>query len=354
MTLEGGQYDGAPTYAWTVSGGSLDDATAVSPTWTRPSPITADTAATISVTVTVSGANVNARSGTTDSATATINTVVSPTMAPIPVATAPSVTIAPVPTGRGGSSVKLSATVEGGQYDGAPTYAWTVSGGSLDDATAVSPTWTRPSPITADTAATITVTVSVSGAGVNARSGTTDSATATVNTVVTISEPNYGPYVRNAMPDSATRGSWTFTRYVGSCASRQGEYSRSVATVFTEVSTDRNGVGPDLTREVTVRTTETELRAQPDAGACGEWNHAQWTSALRWRRWTFDQYIGSCSRRVRLESRTGERDLLESRICTCGTGPTQRTNTRQYYDDRRVADPDPGAWSAWTFIRTSF
>ena len=63
---------------------------------------------------------------------------------PTPDASAPTITIATVSAGTERTTVTLSATVTGGTYDDLD-YAWTVGWGTLDDATAESPVWTRPS-----------------------------------------------------------------------------------------------------------------------------------------------------------------------------------------------------------------
>lgn len=95
--------------------------------------------------------------------------------AQLPVAAAPIVNIAAVPSGAEGSSVELSATLSGGTYDGAVAYSWSVTAGTLDDNTAARPRWTRPH-VAAATDVTIRLVVTVSGTGSNARAGTSDTA----------------------------------------------------------------------------------------------------------------------------------------------------------------------------------
>ena len=58
-------------------------------------------------------------------------------------AVAPTVAIDSVADGIEGASVFLSASILGGIYDELD-YAWSVNGGTLNDATAVSPIWNRP------------------------------------------------------------------------------------------------------------------------------------------------------------------------------------------------------------------
>lgn len=97
----------------------------------------------------------------------------------LPVADAPAVSIGSVDTGDSGTDVELSATVSGGTYDELD-YAWVVSGGTLDDATAESPTWTRPANSGKSNALyDIDLTVTARGTGTNAGSGTSDTASAT-------------------------------------------------------------------------------------------------------------------------------------------------------------------------------
>ena len=90
------------------------------------------------------------------------------------VAAAPSATINPIPSGAPGTTVRLSRTLTGGRYD-AIDNAWRVGGGTLDDASLASPTWTRP-----NTPGNVAVDYGVGarGTGTNARAGTNDSAAA--------------------------------------------------------------------------------------------------------------------------------------------------------------------------------
>ena len=113
------------------------------------------------------------------------------------VAAAPSVTIDPIPSGAPGTSVRLTRTITGGTYDGLD-HAWLVGGGTLDDASAVSPTWTRP-----NTPGRVSVDLGVGarGTGTNARAGTRDSATAaTVQAQVVSVTPAIS---QTFVPDSA-------------------------------------------------------------------------------------------------------------------------------------------------------
>ncbi len=175
-TLTGGTYDGAPEYAWTVSGGALDDAALATPTWTRPS-VNSDTSYTIGLTVTVRGAGTNAQSATSDARTASRSTLVRDAAAPLPAADAPSASINAIAAGAEDAPVQLGATLVGGTYDGPPEYAWTVNGGALDNPASATPTWTRPS-VSANANHTVRLTVTVRGTGTAARNGTSDTAQA--------------------------------------------------------------------------------------------------------------------------------------------------------------------------------
>ena len=104
----------------------------------------------------------------------------------LPDAVAPTVTIPAVADGVGGTSIQLAASVGGGTYDSI-AYAWTVTHGTLDDATSATPTWTRPASITVDTVATIGLTVTVGGDGTIAKDGT--SATVSASSVTSTITP---------------------------------------------------------------------------------------------------------------------------------------------------------------------
>ena len=171
-SLSGGLYDSA-TYAWAVSVGTLDDATAASPVWTRPT-VEADAGVTVSLTVTVEGDGTNARDGTNAAVSDAFIAVVEDT----PLAVAPTVVINPVAAGREGTETNLSAALSGGVYDSL-SYMWTVSHGTLENANTASPAWTRPA-ISADVNVTIRVVVTVTGTGTNAQGSAVRQATRTV------------------------------------------------------------------------------------------------------------------------------------------------------------------------------
>ena len=181
-TLIGDVYDGPPEYAWTVTGGTLDDATSATPTWTRPV-VGADASYAVQLTVKVRGAGVIARNGTTDKANASLAALVRNAGLPLPLASAPSVSINAIRGGDEGKEWQLAATLSGGNYDGSPEYAWTVTGGTLDDAASATPTWTRP-PVTSNTSFTVELTVTVRGANTKARAGSSAAAKASQTALV--------------------------------------------------------------------------------------------------------------------------------------------------------------------------
>ena len=165
--LTGGTYDSLE-YTWTVAEGTLNDATAQSPTWTRPQ-VSATKNVAIGLSLKAKGTGTKADPGTSATVNATaVNASVTDTPL-LPLAVAPSVTIDSVADGNENTTVKLTATISGGTYDGID-YLWTVGGGTLDDATLESPTWTRPA-VSADTDYNINLRVTAKGTGTNARSG---------------------------------------------------------------------------------------------------------------------------------------------------------------------------------------
>ena len=117
----------------------------------------------------------------------------------LPVAAAPSATINSVARGDEGTTVRLTRTLNGGTYD-QYLNAWSVDEGTLDDATADSPTWTRPA-VSATKNVGVNYSVTVRGTGTNARSGTSASASANsvsaevVNTV-TLAGTTYTPDIQ--------------------------------------------------------------------------------------------------------------------------------------------------------------
>ena len=96
----------------------------------------------------------------------------------VPAASAPTVTINAIPSGNERTTVRLSRSLTGGTYDRVSANAWSVAEGSLDDATAESPTWTRPD-VSADKNVAVDCDVTVEGTGTNARNGTSATGSAT-------------------------------------------------------------------------------------------------------------------------------------------------------------------------------
>ena len=181
-TLAGGTWDGAVEYDWSVSGGRLDNRNSATPTWIRPS-VTADANHTVRLTVFVQGTGTVARNGSSDLANASRTALVRNTTAALPVAVAPTVSINRIDAGDEGAAVQLGATLTGGTHDGSPEYAWTASGGSFDDPSSATPTWTRPS-VNADAGHAVYLTVTVRGTGTVARANTSDTANSTRYNIV--------------------------------------------------------------------------------------------------------------------------------------------------------------------------
>ena len=96
----------------------------------------------------------------------------------LPVASAPTVTITAIPSGNEGTTVRLVRTLTGGGYDRVSANSWSVAEGTLDDATAASPTWTRPN-VSATKNVAVDCDVTVEGTGTNARNGTSATGRAT-------------------------------------------------------------------------------------------------------------------------------------------------------------------------------
>ena len=173
-TVTGGAYDGAVDYVWSVSGGRLDNRNSATPVWTRPS-VTANANHTVRLTAFVEGTGVVARNGSSDRANASRAALVRNTAAALPAAVAPTVSIGRIDPGDEGTAVQLGAALNGGTYDGSPEYAWTASGGSFDDPSSATPTWTRP-PVNVDAGHVVRLTVTVRGTGTVARANTGDTA----------------------------------------------------------------------------------------------------------------------------------------------------------------------------------
>lgn len=170
-------------HAWTVSAGTLDDATSATPVWTRPQ-VSADTTATIDLTITVSGTGTNAKANTTDTASAaqvstTVRNVATPPMLPDAVAPTLALNAAAAQVNEG-ATLQLTPAPTGGTYDTA-SYAYeVVSGGGTVNASGL---YTAPQ-VTADTPVQVRVTGTFAGTGTNAKSGTSAQRTATASFTV--------------------------------------------------------------------------------------------------------------------------------------------------------------------------
>ena len=334
-TIIGGTYQGSPTFAWTVSGGTLSDATAAEPVLTRPA-VNADTTYTADLTLTVTGdgttnadtpvtataaqvsftvqpalvestqyayrrpanaPSLPSPSGQKSTATvpnnwratafaatqaravyrisrtirtrsgtfvdATTNWAWDPSTQPgqpwlpklIAPPVAPSATITAIPDGDEDTTVTLGVTVTGGTYQTGPTYAWTVSGGTLDDATLMEPVLTRPS-VTSDTDYTADLQITVRGDGTSNQNtpATADAPQVTfkvLNVPVAGSSTQYA-YLRSAtdptLPAPAGQRSasgvpsgWDATALTATTVLAVYRISRTIATsdgVFASASTD--------------------------------------------------------------------------------------------------------------------
>ena len=208
VTKGTGVYD-TVSYAWTAVEGTLTGADTATPTWTRPT-VTATKNVQIGLTVTLQGDGTTAKDGTSVALSqVTRNASVVDVPPALPVAVAPTVSIDSVAAGDEGTTVTLGATIAGGTYDGAITYAWSVDEGTLNDATAAAPVWTRPA-VTATKNVDINLRITVSGTGTNARSGTSASRDATeISTSVrnVVALPNASAGTASVSIDTISAGS---------------------------------------------------------------------------------------------------------------------------------------------------
>ena len=201
LQLIGGIYDSL-TYQWSQSttqgsrNHEIDDiGTTESITWTRPV-VSGDGNATLTVVVTAHGDGTRATNGTTDTST---DIEVSRVFF-IPDADAPSVEVASIPNGNERTTATLVAnlgTSHAGVYDGL-NFNWECFGNAvdgtftnyataypdtIDDASAQSPTWTRPDvPGTRDYFLRCTITAT--GSNTHAFRGTSESTSAQTRTSV--------------------------------------------------------------------------------------------------------------------------------------------------------------------------
>ena len=360
-TITGGVYD-ALTYAWTVSGGELDDAAAASPTWTRPT-VDADTDYTIGVVVTARGTGTIARADTSAAADrATRTATVTPLL---PVAAAPTVAVDAVANGLGGTRVALEATITGGVYD-ALTYAWTVSGGELDDAAAASPTWTRPT-VDADTDYTIGVVVTARGTGTIARADTSAAAdratrTATVTPLPVTTMDTDTIYQLAAAQPTAPAGGTTDEDHLPTGWSRTAPAATQAADVWQSQRTRTFEDGVFASAGAWGTPSIHERRLPVGCQTWGAWS--QWSTwergptgapVVQGRR--FLRYEGSCADRVAVWEQFGQLEGLESRLrsrACADSGNTEveeqgesRPYTVPYTAELRLPSAESGTWSAW-------
>ena len=171
-TLSDGTYDEAD-YDWSVSGGTLNDDTSATPTWTRPA-VAADTAFNIDLTVTARGTGTDAADGTEADASAATRTATVRNV--LPDAVAPTVTLNSPGNVNEGTSVTLTDSVTGGTYDSLARAYQVISGGGSVNAAGQ---YTAPA-VAAHTNVTVRITVTASGDGTDAAAGTSDTATDSV------------------------------------------------------------------------------------------------------------------------------------------------------------------------------
>ena len=162
------------------------------------------------------------------------------TGAALPPAVAPSVAVGAIVAGDEGTEVPLGATVAGGLYDGAPEYAWTVSGGALDDPTSATPAWTRPT-VNANASHTVELTVTVRGAGVNASDGTSDSVLASRSALVRVAGGDHGNLREHATAVSVPGTESGRLTYGDKDYFRFTLASRTRLSIWTTGSTDTSG-----------------------------------------------------------------------------------------------------------------
>ena len=117
-----------------------------------------------------------------------------PFAAALPDAEAPAVGVNAIAAGNEETTVQVSATEQGGLYDGI-TRKWTAQKGTIvqDNDNPLLAQWTRPDVSMVTEAFNVTYSVDVTGDGTKAKSGTTDSASAshsaTVNNVLNAATP---------------------------------------------------------------------------------------------------------------------------------------------------------------------
>ena len=188
--LTGGTYDGSLEYDWQVTAGALSDSTSATPNWTLPQVTALNTRYPVNLAVTARGAGIYAKSGTSDTKRASRSVEVRNTSDPLPQAAVPVVTIDEIPIGAENTAVRLGATPRGGAYDELE-YAWTVDGGTLNDASAATPKWTRPT-VSVNTTSTVRLALTARGTGTRARDGTSATANASRTATVHDTDTDHG------------------------------------------------------------------------------------------------------------------------------------------------------------------
>ena len=237
-----GTYDSV-TYEWSVSNGTLDNASSASPVWTRPSVegLNIDTRISVEVTFTYSGGE-----------TVFTTSVVSITNNPLPVASKGTATavLNTIANGESGDTRNLDVTVTKGTgvYDNV-SYRWAVGQGALSDNAIKNPVWTLPT-VFFTTSVSVTLVVTFSGDNTTAARGS--SFTITSTTTVTIS-PSAGQFTGdlstgNFIRWSATTKSLSFGVYPEIIGSFVPSGTRRFLTNLSVTSTRLDiGFGPTST-----------------------------------------------------------------------------------------------------------
>ncbi|MEO0775300.1 MAG: SdrD B-like domain-containing protein [Bacteroidota bacterium] len=238
---------GFSTYSWTATGGSFDDASSATPTYTMMMP------GTYTITVEVSDANGCTASATTE---VTINDN-------------PPVSIDPADAGLcPGEALVLSTTASGAGI----SYNWTATGGSFDDASSATPTYTMMMP------GTYTITVEVTYAN---GCSTSASTTVTINPAPDVSImpsgdqsvcPGEGLQLTASATGTGLSYSWTATGGSFDDATIPNPvYTMMMPGTYTitvEV-TDGNGCTDSASIQVTVTAGPTVSIDPQSAASCG-------------------------------------------------------------------------------------
>ena len=174
------------------------------------------------------------------------------------VASPPSVSINAIPSGSEATTVRLTANVSGGRYD-AITPTWSVAEGTLDNANAAEPIWTRPT-VSATKNVAVNLSVTVRGTGTNARNGTSASASAATVQAEVVNSVRTTPIVPDAilggfmtfsttLPEPIARNRSTYLRLFQINAPTNNRYQILLRTSTTASGGSPGDAGPDLSAD---------------------------------------------------------------------------------------------------------